>query len=219
MTFEHLPPKSAFNKSKVLVVSFEQAMALGPEQPTRQDGRWQQKGAGMYSLCDDCNNNTGAWYVPAYAEFARQAVQYLPREGELTQDPVSCAFTNLDLHRVIKQVLTIFVSVAGPGFAITQRLASYLLNEQSVDWPTNMRVFAYLSKGPKCRVAGLSAAMNFLTGHRVLLSEFSFPPLGFVLTVDSDRTKVDYRRSRPSPSRQLAVPRKSISACTFCPLT
>ena len=30
-----------------------------------------QQGMGKYSLCQECNNNTGAWYGDAYVFFAR----------------------------------------------------------------------------------------------------------------------------------------------------
>ena len=190
LSFEHIPPQSAFNKSRVLSVSFEKALELGPDEPGRKDGRWQQRGSGMHSLCSQCNNDTGAWYVPAYASFAHQGVQYLPPHAERTAEPLRCRFTDIDTHRTIKQVLVLFASVAGPNFARAQNLAPYLLDEMSNDWPHKLRVFAYLTRGPKCRSAGLAAKVDFTTGATCLVSEFSFPPFGFVLTVES---------SAPSP--------------------
>lgn len=42
-----------------------------PKSPTSQQG------AGDYTLCHKCNNNTGAWYGAAFVAFAYQAMAIL----------------------------------------------------------------------------------------------------------------------------------------------
>lgn len=35
-----------------------------------------QAGMGEYTICETCNNTTGAWYGAAYADFAAQGMKY-----------------------------------------------------------------------------------------------------------------------------------------------
>lgn len=75
LTFEHLPPEAAFNATSVREYSGDVIIDL----MTGADGRmpwdfeglkWKQnqRGAGGYLLCDECNNNTGSWYMNESAE-------------------------------------------------------------------------------------------------------------------------------------------------------
>jgi 5-methylcytosine-specific restriction endonuclease McrA len=61
LSFEHVPPRSAFNDHRVFEADIEKLMegkwAPG-ERPT--EGNWKEKGAGRYSLCMKCNNDTGS---------------------------------------------------------------------------------------------------------------------------------------------------------------
>ena len=40
----------------------------------------QQKGAGNYTLCKECNNNTGDWYADEYIKFANEIGYILTNE-------------------------------------------------------------------------------------------------------------------------------------------
>ncbi len=57
LSFEHVPPKSAFNDQRVLTIGYDTAINLGPYH--RPSGRILQRGAGAYTLCAPCNNQTG----------------------------------------------------------------------------------------------------------------------------------------------------------------
>jgi hypothetical protein len=59
LSFEHVPPRAAFNNRRVVKVGFDDAAHLGPDQVPR--GQIQQRGAGAYTLCESCNNWTGNW--------------------------------------------------------------------------------------------------------------------------------------------------------------
>jgi len=52
LTFEHIPPKAAFNNLRKIYLPWDQAMRLGPDAPVR--GKIQQGGVGAYSLCPPC---------------------------------------------------------------------------------------------------------------------------------------------------------------------
>ena len=58
LTFEHIPPESALNKGRAKVYTGDDAI----KQYTGEKSRYLslQQGMGKYSLCESCNNNTGA---------------------------------------------------------------------------------------------------------------------------------------------------------------
>ncbi len=74
LSFEHTPPKSAFNNRRVIVAKFEDIIKLGPDETIR--GKIEQKGISAYSLCEKCNNNTGAWYGNRFATGAIKVLKY-----------------------------------------------------------------------------------------------------------------------------------------------
>ena len=71
LTFEHIPPRAAFNHFNLKLYDFWGYL-------TQNKTRYQslQNGAGRYSLCASCNNRTGEWYGAAFAEFVSQGMQY-----------------------------------------------------------------------------------------------------------------------------------------------
>jgi hypothetical protein len=79
LAFEHSPSASAFNDHRVLCVSFQQV--LNNQHPHEFRGRYQQKGAGDFTLCVKCNNDTGSWYGTAYAGWAAQAMRIVLGTG------------------------------------------------------------------------------------------------------------------------------------------
>ena len=72
LSFEHVPPKAAFNHRRILHTAFEKILAAQNLDDVR--GTFQQRGAGAYTLCEKCNNDTGSWYSGAYADWAHQAM-------------------------------------------------------------------------------------------------------------------------------------------------
>ncbi len=58
LSFEHVPPRSAFNNTGVLIadMNFEQPLTV---KGVPQGARIFQLGMGSYSLCPKCNSDTG----------------------------------------------------------------------------------------------------------------------------------------------------------------
>ena len=74
LTFEHVPPKSAFNNRSVKLITGHELFKEEYENrlPWEDEGLYgkiQQKGRGGDYLCQECNNNVGSWYVPGYLKF------------------------------------------------------------------------------------------------------------------------------------------------------
>ncbi len=79
LSFEHVPPKSAFNDKPIVWRVGRDALDNLPS----ARGQIKQKGAGAYTLCPTCNNKTGGWYGSAYAKWAYQGmdlVEYAKRD-------------------------------------------------------------------------------------------------------------------------------------------
>src|SRR2546422_440234 len=69
LTFEHIPPKAAFNKDRVRSISLTEWVAR--EDLDYTGGRIQQRGMGAEVLCGRCNSFLGREYVIEYREWAR----------------------------------------------------------------------------------------------------------------------------------------------------
>lgn len=144
--------------------------------PTRQN----QRGAGKYSLCTLCNNNTGSWYVPAYVEWAKQAQLHI----ELSHTKSDVGF-DIEPLPVIKQIIVMFASACGDSLLdAAPALRKFVLSPEERGMPTEVRVFAYLLSplSNSSRQSGISALLNLDTpASPQIFAEIAFPPLGYLL--------------------------------------
>ena len=75
LSFEHVPPEGAFNDRPVILADINRLIGQDLYKHLEaQRGRQEQRGAGRHSLCERCNNDTGAWYVRAYIDFVQAAM-------------------------------------------------------------------------------------------------------------------------------------------------
>lgn len=78
LSFEHVPPRAAFNSRPVTrlpLQRFLESRSFSELEGMR--GQQSQRGAGAFTLCEPCNNNTGAWYGPEYVDWAWQGLRLL----------------------------------------------------------------------------------------------------------------------------------------------
>lgn len=182
LTFEHVPPKKAFNNRPTIELNLLETLRLGPDAPIR--GRTQQGGTGSNTLCERCNNDTGSWYAPALIDWCYRGMEIVERSGGR---PELIHIYQCYPLRILKQILTMFCSVSGPTFAQSHPwLPRYLLNRESRTIDERFRFFVYYNLSSKLRYAGISGQVNLETGRISVLSEITFPPFGYVLTIDSD---------------------------------
>ena len=185
LTFEHVPPASAFNGRKVILPPVEEILALKDldDLPSLR-GRQQQLGQGGFTLCSSCNNQTGSWYVPAYTSWAYQAARFV------TAAQVSLALAypyHLFPGRVLKQVACMFFSCNPAGFQKRHPdLVRYVLNRDAKYLPEKLRFYvAYVRHGRSRRssVAGL-ADISGASGPPKIFSEISHFPFAYILSLD-----------------------------------
>ena len=182
LTEEHVPPKKAFNNRRTIILSFNEALALGPETPDR--GKIRQGGVRGYTLCAQCNNNTGSWYGRALIDWCYRGMEILERSGGRS---TLINIYNCYPLRILKQILIMFCSVNSDKFTdVHPWLRRYLLNRESRGLPPSFRLYLYYNITGKLRYAGLSSQVDTKTGNITLISEITYPPFGYVLTIDSD---------------------------------
>ena len=184
LSFEHSPPRSAFNNRPVIAIPFTEAIHLGPD--ARPKGKVQQRGAGRHSFCGRCNNLTGHWYGSSFVEWCYSSLPSLFRSrGRVTNAPIFPL-------RVIKQIVTMFFSHEGERFhACNPELVHFVLNRDEKHLPKRYRVFLYANWEGRLRATGLLARASIGPGRSIFFSEITYPPFGYVITFDSPPP--DYR--------------------------
>ncbi len=76
LTFEHVAPRAALNNEQTRVYGIDDWMRRGDD-GLLTAGRVEQRGAGDYTLCADCNNKTGSWYGTELRRAAKSAGRIL----------------------------------------------------------------------------------------------------------------------------------------------
>jgi hypothetical protein len=181
LSWEHVPPEAAYNHQRVMRAAQEQLL-----KPERWDGRRgvaEQRGSGAFTLCERCNNNTGTWYGAEYAAWARQGFERLARIPREEEQPFFIPFRGRPL-RFLKQVITMFFSVNGDGFAQRHlELVSLVLDCRSTGLAPSYQVDLVLVRGGFHRSSGLYGTTELATGQTVIASEVAHFPFALRLIV------------------------------------
>ncbi len=114
LSFEHVPNKAAFNSSTIIEYSFEDVLVNKAD----IKGKKVQGGAGKFTLCKQCNNDTGAWYGGEYTQWAKNCMDFLYGRSLRLDFSDEATVTLLRVYplRFLKQVVTCFFSES-PGLA------------------------------------------------------------------------------------------------------
>lgn len=183
LSFEHVPPQSAFNSNTVLLRKFDEAINEDYSLPQKQRGRQQQRGLGGYTLCGRCNSNTGAWYGNAYLDWAYQGM----RHSHHTKVAPTLVF-NFQIFplRVIKQIVCMFFSVNGNRWRRAHpELERFVLDRDRRLLGPEVGIYAYFTHSRRSRTAGTVVRGDFMTGEIQNCSEVAFRPWGYVLAMNS----------------------------------
>ncbi len=179
MTKEHIPPESAFNNHPLLLMKVDQRSIEAGALGWTQD---QQFGRGMFvrSVCKRCNNRCGRKYGGAYVDLVRQIAE---RIGDVREFHTASI---LDVKRplaILKQVLFQFVSVNGRGFVqANQWVAPFIKETNNQSIPPDIGIYLYASNTGGAKRTGISSHFDLILNKRNILSEFSFWPLGTIIS-------------------------------------
>lgn len=184
LTFEHIPPRAANNSKPAKPVSGNEYFKKNNRLPWDTTGikyNNQQKGMGLFSLCSDCNNNTGSFYGNDYIEFAKRAVAMIKSDIPDNHDVV--VFKKIYPLRVIKQICSMFCSI-NPKLPYLNDMREFVLNKESNTFNKDKyRIQMYFNKGNTIKYNGYSYLFNF-KGITIEMSELVVPPFGFQMIFD-----------------------------------
>jgi hypothetical protein len=209
LTFEHVPPRAAFNDKRIFEAHVQSLLA-GKWAPGSEitEGRYAQRGAGRYSLCGKCNNDTGGWYGTSYVDFVQQAMVLL----HASQGTLSLAYP-YDIYplRVLKQIIVMFFSACGPDLRKAHPdLVRFVLNRDVQELPPKIQFWAYMphpTESTAVRQAGITGRL-FLGRKSHVFSEIAFPPFGLIMSMgdapDARLANLTHFRERKFRQREIA---------------
>lgn len=210
LTFEHIPPRKAFNWFPEKNYSGDQLINTVSDESRRP---WDfkglkynndQKGSGAYSLCQSCNNLTGTWYGDYYVTLAKDFHLVMMNEKPNANQFVYVK-AKLKPLPIIKQIVSMFCSTNNFGGTDSpmQILRNFVLDKNSNSLPKeNFKIGMYLFAGGVQRRCPYT--VRCLTGPNGTfiekVSEIATYPLGFILYFD--------------PSKELKMP--CVDITYFC---
>lgn len=200
LTYEHIPPRKALNDSATKVYDAFETMINGNNLPWDFEGRKYnilQKGLGKYTLCKECNNNTGSWFAKEYCDFANRMYVTLNSIAMPCDENVVVTCNNIYPLRIFKQIIAMFLSVNDSYELID--LQEFVKNKYSQQFDNRKyKVYMYINTGTMERllpksVIGKSGGPNNPIENMVatIVSEISTVPLGFILYFEPNE-KTEY---------------------------
>jgi len=187
LTFEHVPPKSAFNDKRYIQAKLEDLIGLGPDDIIK--GPTHQGGIGEYTLCGKCNNETGAWYGGYFVDWCYQGMEILIKSGG---KPSLIYMNYLYPLPIMKQIVAMFLSVNGDKFGIANpELVRFVLDRERKYLSPKYRFYVYYNISGRFRYTGIMGKIEVTaellsTSKPMLMSEITFPPFGYLMTIDSE---------------------------------
>lgn len=195
LTFDHVPPRAAFNNEQTRVYGLDDWMRRGDD-GLLTGGRLEQRGAGDYTLCADCNNKTGSWYGTELRRAAKSAASILRQlpldelDAKLEPTWASVASrkgaTRPHPLRLIKQVLTMLLATSPHALSAAHpELADFILEREATGLLARFQFYLALYAGPLARSTGVAQRLDIASGRFDTLVEVAFPPYAYVMTIDS----------------------------------
>ena len=181
LSFEHVPPEKAFNDKGLLFSDINLELELDKDRLVVIERR---RGLGAYTLCQRCNNWTGKVYAPSFIEWVRDsnlAVELIGHHNKIQRK-----WKNFYPLRVIKQIATMVLTANSENFLkVHPELKEFIQSKYSKNLPPKYHFFLYFNHMGRKRLVGNAAAINLTTQSPTYISEITFPPFGYVFTIDS----------------------------------
>ena len=191
LTFEHLPPKGAFNSNPIRKMTIDDWIKQGGGIDL-VGSVLQQRGAGGKTLCKQCNSDTGSWYVPELIHWCQAGMSMLSKlssdeDADMDPNPRIAHVIFKDVHplRFLKQFATMILSTNGPAFGeINSDLSSFVLDKRRTGISDRYVFCIALYRGPGARFIDLGGRIDVKTGEKEVISEIAYPPFSYVLRIN-----------------------------------
>jgi hypothetical protein len=190
LNFEHVPPRSTFNKkTRCVQASFLEYMQSDNPFEKEIKGKVNQGGIGYYAYCERCNNFLGNEYVRSYKPWA-EIGGYILSKGKF--NVYEYDIYKQKLNRIIKLILSMFVAMNDSWFGNEYpEIIEFIKNPSSTELSDRFKVFMYLNNGPQYRYLPFMVHGSLTDGKATKCCELAFPPYGYILTIDSEK-EFDY---------------------------
>lgn len=177
MSFEHIPPRKAFNDQQRLLKTMEDHLS---DRPAGFYSKF-RRGLGKHSLCETCNNNTGGWYGGAFVEWTKQGFEWFDKVGG--EKMLTLPYYIKPLN-VLKQVMVMAVAMSAEVSLHAHRdLRQFLLRPEQRHVPSDYRAFVYFNmKGQLRFTSGMAILDTEGKGSDYVMAEIALPPFGYCIT-------------------------------------
>lgn len=182
MTFEHVPPRVAFNKTtKHKSISMDDFSHIESLESFNPKGKILQGGIGYYALCKDCNSFLGRQYVKSYENWVKSGYEVFSIGNSNYYKYIAMNQTPL---KILKQIVSMFIVINDEFFIEAYpELVNFVNNPNSNLLPDKFKVFLYLNNEGQYRYCKFSTISTPEVGI-LNCSELTFPPFGYVMTFD-----------------------------------
>jgi hypothetical protein len=193
LSFEHVPPKSAFNRDRAEMLGLD--AWLEREKSTGRPGRRgniSQRGSDVRTLFRTCNSRAGRLYVPEMARWVRIGRNALCDNREAVDHAdttVSTLGMGLKINEVrpgrfVKPMVTMLLAIAPIGIpAGYPGLAAYARDPGVTALPDGMSLYLNFYLGPISRFVGSAAVVRESGKATYAVTELAYPPFADALVM------------------------------------
>ncbi len=183
LNFEHIPPRSAFNKeTKYYTLNQTDYFENLDEyvfKNLKPKSRKHQGGLGQYCFCEECNGFLGSKYVRTYKKFAQIAMSIIQYSGNAKAYQFD--ISDINLLKFLKQITSMFIGCNDHVFTeLYPELLEFVKDDNKIDLSNRFRFYMYLNNEGQNR----NGIIQF-TNLYGTVCEFNFIPFGFVLSIDN----------------------------------
>lgn len=194
-SFEHVPPRRAFNDEPTRAYGLAEWLAR--EEGGLAGGRIEQRGAGGVTLCVSCNNRTGSWYGRELVLAARAGAQILMElpleelDASLDHRWATVTFRQhpgVGPHplRFAKQIVTMLLAISPLSVSEEHpELGEFVLDRDRSGLSERYQLYLALYAGPLARTVGGAIRVDVETRRPDYLVEVAYPPFSYVMTIDT----------------------------------
>ncbi len=180
LTKEHIPARRAFNSAERPLTLQRVAASSHADGILRwEDDRTYTDGFSRASLCLECIQRSGRRFVNSYLALTDQ-IAHVSRHTQCGR------FIQVNVRNpslVLRQVLHQFVTANGREFVERNVwIRDFIVDPKRRSLPEDVFVYLYAMKEQSMRITGIGGTVFLDKNKFAVLSEFSFWPLGTVLS-------------------------------------
>lgn len=194
LTFEHIPPRKAFNNEPIKMYTGDSYIKLLTDEnryPWQFDGLQyvnSQRGFGLWSLCKNCNNNTGSLYGDEYVKWVHSLINYILSIKDDYKIATGLNIKIFDVFpgRFIRQVLSFIASTDNTFIDSYPFVKKILLDANTVySEVPEFHIYMYLLREPYIGITGKSVLVY--SNYFNTINELNLFPFGFLITYDDKK--------------------------------